>query len=482
MKQNLMRWLGLSQNAPRGSKLRPNDLTPLEQEFLPPLLEIQESPPSPTKQKVVLSIVALVFLLLLWSWLGKIDVVTTAPGKFIPDGKVKAIQSLDSAIVRNIYVQEGQRVKKGDVLMQLDATSSGADLEAYQKKLALSQLEQERLQAELDQRTPHYAQDWADPQLIALQEQLRQARRATHTARLEQARQALREKQAQFTSAQAVLRKLQELNPVLREKEENARPLVQSGALSRVDYLQIKQDLISNERDLQAQISTVEQYEHACAEAEHKIQEVERDDQASILTDLDTHAGVISENQSNVIKSRRQVEQRRLTSPVDGIVQSIAVSTIGGVVTPSEPLIVIVPNDTPLIVEATLSNEEVGFVQPGQRVDIKVDSFPFQKYGSLAGTLTWVSPDAEETQLATNTPDAGSLKSGQGNSAGSGHGKISYRIHVKPDNQFLFNHNQRLAMAPGMTVEADIITNRRRIIDFFLSPINKYLQDGMKVR
>ncbi len=164
---------------------------------------------------------------------------------------------------------------------------------------------------------------------------------------------------------------------------------------------------------------------------------------------------------------------------MDGVVQSVNIGTVGGVVTPSESLVVIVPKDTPLIVEATLSNEEVGFVHLGQRVDIKIDSYPFQKFGSLGGTLVWISPDAEETQMASNTPDSGSLKTTQ---AGSGREKISYKIHVRPDAQFLKGDGRELALAPGMTLEADIITEKRRVIDFFLSPINKYISTGMKVR
>lgn len=461
------------------------NLTALEQEFLPPLLEIQDTPPSPYKRKVALSIVGLVALLLTWSYFGEIDVASTASGKFIPDGKVKVIQPLENAIVRAIHVVEGQKIRQGDLLLELDPTSSTADLTANTEKFALNQLESDRLLAELDHTQPNYHQPDKFKSIVVLQEQLRRAREATYANKVAQAQLFIREKIDILAAGEATLNKLKETAAIAKEREESARPLVKTGALSRLDYLQLKQDLVSNENDLMAQSKMVEQEKHAKQGAEKKLAEVRHDNQASILTDIDTHANDQTAIQGNVTKSKQIYDQHWLRSPVDGLVQSVNVATVGGVVTPAQPLITIVPNGTPLIVEASLSNDDIGFVRVGQKVEIKIDTFPFQKYGTIPGRLVLVSPDAEDTANATTSPDNESGRSNQGNQSNSSagkSGKVTYKVHIKPDRLTVNVDGKLVPITSGMTLQADITTDHRRVIEFFLSPVIKYLDEGLKVR
>lgn len=488
MKSKLLKFI-IPRNKVRRQASRPSashkNLTALEQEFLPPLLEIQETPPSPHKRKVAVSIVALVGLLLVWSYFGEIDVASTAAGKFIPDGKVKVIQPLENAIVRAIYVVEGQKVRQGDLLLELDPTSSTADLTANTEKFALNQLESDRLLAELGNKPPSYHQADKFKSIVALQEQLRQAREAAYVAKREQAQLFIHEKIDMLAAGEVTLNKLKEMTAIAKEREESARPLVKTGALSRLDYLQLKQDLVSNENDLVAQSKMVEQEKYAKQGAEKKLAEIFHDNQSSILTDLDSHANDQTAIQGNVTKSKQLYDQHWLKSPVDGLVQSVNVTTVGGVVTPAQTLVTIVPNGIPLIVEATLSNDDIGFVRVGQKVEIKVDTFPFQKYGTIPGTLVLVSPDAEDSANASTSPDNGSGQSSQGNQSNGStgkSGKVTYKVHIKPDRLAMSVDGKLVPITSGMTLQADITTDRRRVIEFFLSPVIKYLDEGLKVR
>lgn len=459
------------------------DLTALEKEFLPPILEIQETPPSPGKRKVTWSIVAVVGLLLLWSYFGKIDVAATASGKLIPDGKVKVIQPTENAVVRAIHVKEGQQVRQGDLLLELDTTISAAELAANTEKLVINQLELVRLQAELNQAAaPSYRVPNQSREMVALQEQLRQARRAAYSAKLAQAQLAVEERTDELAGAEARLKKLQETTAIAKEREESARPLVETGALSRMDYLQIKQDLVSNENELKAQIKTVEQLVHTRREAMAKVGEVQHGDRSSILADLDQHANDLAGLKGSVTKSKQIFDLQWLKSPVDGTVQSVNVATIGGVVTPAQPLVTLVPKGMPLIVEATLSNDDIGFVRVGQRTELKIDSFPFQKYGSIGGTLIWISPDAEDTANAATTPDNGTVQAAQGGQANGKNQRLTYKVHIRPDRLTINVDGKAVPLNPGMTLQADVITDRRRVIEFFLSPVIKYWDQGMKVR
>lgn len=484
MKSRLLKLVGAGPAAPENTARdrRPRGLTALEKEFLPPVLEIQETPPSPVKRKVALAIIALVALLLVWSWFGKVDVVAMAPGKFIPDGKVKVIQPTANAVVRAIHVKEGQQVRQGDLLLELDPTISAADLAANTEKLTLNRLELIRLQAELKGATPAYDVPSQSRDMVALQEQLRQARRAAYGDKLAQANQAVEEKSAELAAAEATLKKLQETTAIAREREESGRPLVETGALSRLDYLQLKQDLVSNENELKAQTKTVEQLTHAWKEAEQKVAEVRHSDQASILADLDTHANDLAGLKGSVTKARQVYDLQWLKAPVDGLVQSVNVTTVGGVVTPAQPLVTIVPKGMPLIVEATLSNDDIGFVRVGQRAELKVDSFPFQQYGTIGGTLVWVSPDAEDTSNAASTPEDGSGQSARNSQNNGKNQKLTYKVHIRPDQLAMNVSGKAVPITPGMTLQADIVTDRRRVIEFFLSPVIKYLDQGIKVR
>ncbi len=457
-------------------------LTPLERQFLPHILEIEETPPSPAYRKLLWTLILLVLVLIAWSCVGKISVVATAPGKFIPDGRIKQIQPLESAIVKAIHVKEGQHVKAGDLLLELDPAISGAALQANSDKYVYNHLEQTRLAAELTHTMPAYPE--ADPVWVSLQESTRQARDAAYAAKLAEARAQLEEKAHGLASAQAMQQKYRETTEIAEEREASARPLVETGAISRVDYLQLKQDLASNRNDLAAQMKKVEQQRASQTEAQKHLAQVVHDHQAEIYSQLGEKVANAPGLKGDMNKSRELHELKWLRSPVDGWIQKINVTTIGGVVNPAQNLIAIVPEGTPLIVEATLSNDDIGYVREGQTVELKVDTFPFQKYGTLKGMLVWVSPDAEEKSAVASGEDNGRSGTAEReiqNVKSVKDGYI-YKVHIRPRENYLISEEKQLHLQVGMTVRADIITDQRRVIDFFLYPITTYLSNGMTAR
>lgn len=460
--------------AAAASEDRLSALTALEREFLPPLLEIQETPPSPLKRAVLWSVVALVALLLTWATVGEIDVVASVPGRFVPDGKVKTVQPIDAAIIRAIHVKDGQAVRRGDLLIDLDPTVSGADLAASREKLMLVQLDMVRLQGELAGKPAVYNVPGVRPELITLQEALRTARDSAHAAKRSEATSAVEARASALASGEATLKRLQETLVIAQEKERRARPYAEI-AMTRFDYLKLKNDLLANEHELAAQQSTVQQRREEKRQAEHRLAQVDGERRAGILAELDAKATQLAALRADVEKAQQLVAQKELRAPVDGVVQAVAATTTGGVVTPAQALVTLVPAGTPLIVEALLSNDDIGFVKVGQKVDVKIDTFPFQKYGTLAGTLVWVSPDAEDksntADPAKPAPEAKSPRSA-----------LVYKAHIRPERQALLVDGKMQPLTAGMTVQADIVTDRRRLIEFFLSPVIKYLDEGVKVR
>jgi hemolysin D len=315
---------------------------------------------------------------------------------------------------------------------------------------------------------------------------MRRAREQSQQTKLAGAKATVEEKTQALAAATATLRKYQETTAIAEERESSARPLVDSGAISRVDYLQLKQDLAQNRNDLAAQEKTVQQAQAAVVGATRAAEQVQRDRVADIYSDLDQRITSEAALKGDLDKSRQLNALKWLRAPVSGLVQKVEVTTVGQVVTPAQSLVTIVPDGTPLIVEATVSNEDIGYINVGQPVEVKVDTFPFQKYGSLHGTLLSISPDAEEKTAASKDTDT---RSGAGSSgdpsratAENANAGYVYKVRIRTDrSQFAVNGASRPIQA-GMTVQADITTDRRRVIEFFLSPVIKYMDEGMKVR
>ena len=464
---------------------KPAELTPLEREFLPPLLEIQETPPSPTQRKLLWTLVALVIALIVWACVGKISIVATAPGKFIPDGRVKELEPLETSIVKAIHVKEGQHVSQGELLIELDPSVSAAEMRADANKYGFNRLEQARLKAEISHERPDYASSGQSKELIKLEEDTRRAREQAHVAKLAQAQATVEEKLQALAAAEATLEKYQQTTAIAQERESSARPLVDTGAISRLDYLELKQTLAENSNDLAAQGKTVEQARAALVEAQKNVDEVKHDRAADIYNDLNQRVTSEPALKGDMEKSTELLSLKWMRAPVGGVVQKVNATTIGQVVTPAQSLVTIVPDGMPLIVEATVTNQDIGYLKPGQPVEVKVDTFPFQKYGSLPGTLTWVSADAEDKSAASSDLDTRSgapTKDEDRNTANNPNAGYVYKVHVRTErSQFIVDGAPR-PIQSGMTVQADIVTDRRRVIDFFLSPVVKYLDEGLKVR
>jgi len=461
------------------------ELTPLEREFLPPLLEIQETPPSPLKRWTAWTLIGLVLTLGTWASIGKVSIVATAPGKFIPDGRVKEIQPLESSMVKAIDVREGQRVHKGDLLIELDPALSAAQLQANADKYGFNRLEQARLISELADRKPDFAGVDQPRSRVQLEERMRRAQESDYAAKLAQARAAISEKAAALAAVQETLEKYRQLTALASQREASARPLVPIGAISREDYLQLKEDLVQNRQDGAAEQRTIDEDQAALTQAQQALDQVKRDHAADLYHDLAARVADEPALKGDFDKSKKLYALEWLRSPVDGVIQSVNVTTVGQVVTPAQSLVTIVPDGTPLIVEATVSNNDIGYIKVGQPVQIKVDTFPFQKYGTLSGTLVWISPDADDRSATSRDADTRTGAVPESTLRATEHDANAgfvYRVHIRTANARFIVEGQPRSVESGMTVQADILTGQRRVIEFFLSPVIKYLNEGLRVR
>lgn len=438
-----------------------------EVQFLPAALALQEKPVHPAPRYIQWTIMVFAALALLWACIGEIDVVATATGKIVPSGKTKVIQPNEVAVVKAIYVHDGQQVKAGELLVELDSQITGADVERLHSELLAAQVDSARarllLQAIKDKTEPASVSGFIPNTTPAQQESLQrwvQGQYLELRAALDQSDAQIEQREAEIRSLRASITALSKTLPISRELAADYRGLLDKQFVAKHAYLEKEQILLDQERELAQQKARISELEAALKAAQQQRTGVLAQTRRAML-DLQNDADVRA---ASLTQELRKAEQRnrltQLTAPVDGTVQQLAIHTQGGVVTQAQPLMVIVPSAQPVEVEAMLENKDVGFVRPGQSVEVKVETFNFTKYGVVDGTVVSVSSDAIEDEKLGLV--------------------YSTRIQLK-DSSILVG-NSLIALSPGMAVRAEVKTDKRNVIDYFLSPLQRYVDESLSER
>jgi len=454
--------------------------------FLPAALEIVETPPSPLGRAIGATIICVFVLALIWASLGSVDIVATAPGKIIPSGRSKVIQPFETGVVHAIYVHDGDTVKAGQVLIELDPTINAAERDRLKSDLVAAQLDVARLRAALASGTDPIADfhppENAPPSLIAMQRQYLLSQTSEHRSKIGALDRQLAQKEAERATAQATIAKIQALIPLLQQQVDIRKTLFEHETGSRVLYLQTLQQLVEQQQELAVQKSKFDETAAAVAAIKETRAQTEAEYRRTLYDDLDKVEPKAAGLAQDVIKAEERTKLQVLKAPVDGMVQQLAVHTVGGVVTPAQPLLVLVPVDSHLEIEAMVSNRDIGFVEPGQEAEIKVATFNFTRYGLLRGRVLSVSHDAVgKDDLADPAKDKGQQDGHNTRSPSDDEGPV-YAAHVSLDRTVMQIEGKEVNLAPGMAVTAEIKTGERRIISYLLSPLRKYRQDSLRER
>ena len=473
-----------------GKLLRLPRRTRDEREFLPAALEIVDTPPSPVGRAIGVTIIAVAILAIAWACIGKVDIVATAAGRIVPQGKTKVVQPADTGIVTAIHVADGDHVKAGDVLIELNAIQALADRDRFVRDLLQANLSLARLRglAATLPGTPNagHAPDLvnppnnAAPQDLTLALAAMRAQAANETAKLADLDQQIEAKQAEAAEAVASAEKLQASLPMLIDQEKLLRDMRDQKIGSKLDWYQVNQQLIEQQHE----IGVLAHRNDGAVAAERALREQRAAEAAQyemqVLADLDKTRAQASELEAELAKAEQKLSQGVLHAPIDGTVQQLAVHTIGGVVTPAEALLAIVPAEGSLVVEAAVQNRDVGFIRAGQTVRVKIEAFNFTLYGLIDGKVLNVTRDAV-------SPPAGDAKGGKQGSQDDGDavasdGSAVYLAHIALSQDWMMTENGKVSLAPGMTVTAEIQTGQRRLISFLLSPLVRLVSESMHER
>jgi len=440
-----------------------------ERDFLPAHLELTETPVSPAPKWTARFIMLFALLALAWAWIGQLDIVAVAQGKTEPGGQSKTIQPLENAEVKAIHVSDGKHVRAGDTLLELRAVGSDADVTQAEQALHAARLAKwrnEALLTALDKKQPPRMDKKAAlaagiSEADYLQAELLAGNQYRAWAAQDQQIQArIRQSQAEARAVQAEIDKLGTLGKIEKQRTADLDKLVKQNFIANHAYLEQKSKLIANQNDLKSQQNRREQIRAAIDEANDSRQvntQTLRRDTQDALRQADEQIAQLS---AQLDKARQRQRLMRLTAPVDGTVQQLATHTIGGVVTAAQTLMVIVPDNYQMQAKVLILNKDIGFIRQGQETVIKIEAFPYTRYGYLTGRVQTISYDAiEHEQLG-----------------------LVYAAIIALDSDTLNIEGHPVRLTAGMNITAEIKTGKRRVLDYLLSPLQTKIDESLRQR
>ena len=408
--------------------------------------------PSKAAQYLLYGIAGFFLAAFIWASVAKLDRVTRGEGRVVTTNQLQEVQYLEGGIVKEILVSAGDDVKTGDVLVKLDPTQMNVEFSQGQEEFNLLAAKIARLQSEAAMQTLSFPTQLSTvaPDIIANENALYSARRAeleaakrVEQAKLAQRRQALEDSKVALVTAKEAL-------VLAREEHAMMKSLVEKGIEPQVELLRARQRAAAAKGDVQRGEIAVSRSELEVSEVENEIIRVEKTFMATATDELTQAKAELAELTGALPALQDKVARTDVRAPVDGVVNRVLVSTIGGVVAPGETIVEIVPSADSLVVEAKIKQADIGFLSVGQDAIVKLSAYDSAVYGSLEGKIDHISPDAIEDE---NT------------------GEWYYSVKVRTSEDMLKSRKGDLKILPGMAAEVDVLNGKRTVLAYILKPI-----------
>jgi hemolysin D len=457
-------------------------------EFLPAALEIVETPPSPAGRMIAGTIILFFALAIGWSIVGHVDIIATAKGKIVPTGRTKTIQPLEAGIVAAIQVQDGDKVHAGDVLVELDRTVNEAERKRVAQNLMSSQLDVARLGGLRDSfetlATLHslHVPAGAAATDVARARAAMQAQADEQLSKIASLTQQIQQKRAETQSVHAAIAKIDATLPLLQETADIRRKAKEIQYGNQIAYLDAQTRLVDQQNERMVQERKLAEIEAARLALEQQLAQTKSGFERQTLSDLADAEKKVDELGQDFVKANRKLEEQVLRAPIDGTVQQLALHTVGGVVTPAQQLMQIVPIDSQLEAEAMVSNRDIGFVNPDQSAEIKIDTFNFTRYGLIHGNVKSVSQDSIAREKSSGKQNETKQTGALAETSEPDGQELLYSARVSLDEVQMQVDGKIVNLTPGMAVTVEIKTGTRRIMEYLMSPLLRYKQESLHER
>ena len=441
-------------------------------DFSPPLLRIQENPPAPLAGWMLRFLFGLTVCVFLWAAFGRLDIVAVTDGKLVPSTYLKIVQPAEQGIVKEILVKEGEAVKAGQVLIRMDSVLAGADVKAIRADHDNKRLALRRIDAQLAGK--RFSREKGDPAELALQVEAQYAAnvRAYENA-LAQERSLLEKARNDLAAAEGTKTKLEQVLPHYIEQEKAFEKLTKDGFAGRILYTDKRRERIEKEQDLRTQEFIIGASRALIEQSEKKIAQITADYRRQLQTERVEVAAQLEKASQELAKLAHRHELLELRAPAAGLVKDLATHTAGTVAAPGTILMTLVPEGDKLVAEVWVSNQDVGFVRPGQEAKLKLATFQFQKYGMIEGRVLHVNADATEAPSPNVRQDVGRERP---------MGPLAFRALLELASQQLSADGQRYALQPGMQVAGEIHLGTRTVLEYLLSPVQKAFHEAARER
>ena len=377
-----------------------------------------------------------------WSSIATVNEVAIAQGQVIPSGYVQNVQHLEGGIVREILVEDGELVKRGQPLLRLDPTDAEADLGQM-----LARQDSLRLQAS---RLKKFADGDADIDQLSVAEQeilssMEQARASQQQVIGDQILQKEKEFQAVTAGRIALEKNLK----ILQSEYDINKKLANRGSISKMAVMATERELNALEGELSATLSRENQALAALNEATSRLQSLGAGLKQEAMKNLGVIEAELAEIEQSIAKLQSASNRTVIEAPVDGVVKGLTVNTLGSVVEPGKTILELVPVDKDIVVEAMVSPTDIGNLQKGQKVNIKITAYDFARFGSIEGKVEAISASTFQNEK----------------------GQSFYKTKIRMEKNYIGNNPEANSILPGMIVQADIITGQKTILEYLLKPI-----------
>jgi hemolysin D len=442
-------------------------------EFLPAALEILDTPPNPLGRTILWVILSFLGLSLIWAIFGSVDIVATGDGKLIPRGQVKIIQTADGGIVRALHVADGKFVHKGDVLIELDPTTASAEYQQAKQALLTAEIDLARARVLADyaagRGVAFVAPAGADPTIVAVQQSYLREKISEQASILQGLENDRQQRGQEAAMVRQEIVKLEQQTPIFTRQLESLRKLEAQGYAASAKVDEMREKVIGMQQDMQIRTAELQKANSSVISGQSSIsaQRAKFANEAlNAMTEAQANYHLRSEELKKASEKQRQSV---LLAPVDGVVQQSIIHTVGGVVKPADALMVIVPREAELVVEAQIPGRDIGFIRQGQGVELKFEAFPFTRYGTAHGVIEQLNLDAVMDEKR------GLL--------------YTAIVHINEPEKIAGEHAQRnvgeldvTRLKPGMATTVEIKTGRRSIISFLLSPLTRRVNEAGRER